>query len=127
MQIQVFQASDDVASGWQMLHLAKLQTAPQVLYTSSRVDASFIDHARQPFEAFVDSTDAGGMTLVTPEVRLEKAAIFSYEQVTLSFLRSDLYSLCFSKIAVISLASSAPSNQLIFLPLLSDTLFIIYW
>ena len=83
MQIQVFQASDDAASGWQMLHLGKLQTAPKILYTSSRADSSFIDHLQRQFEAFGDSTDADELLLITPQVRLEKAATFSYEQVAL--------------------------------------------
>ena len=71
-----------------MLHLGKLQTAPQILYTSSRADASFVEHMRQPFEAFIDRADSEEFTLVTPEVRLEKAATFSYEQAIITLFGS---------------------------------------
>ena len=77
--MQVFQAADDAASGWQTLQLAKLQTAPQIIYTSSRADASFIEHLQQPFEALTGHAE--DMQSITPQVRLEKAAMFGPEQV----------------------------------------------
>ena len=74
-----------------MLHLAKLQTAPHIVYTSSRADASFIEHLQQPYETFIDRMNADGMTAVKPQVRLEKAAIFSYEQVEVLLISLSTY------------------------------------
>jgi hypothetical protein len=78
VQISAFQAPDDAMSGWQMLQLAKIQTQPQVIYTSSRSDPDFVDALREPYEGC--SEDAEPCRL-TPNVRLEKANLFRPEQV----------------------------------------------
>ena len=77
--MKVFQAVDDAPSGWQMLQLAKLQTFPDVIYTNSRAELSFLEQLRQPYEALIG--DDGCPQSVIPQVRLEKAAIFKYDQV----------------------------------------------
>lgn len=81
LQIQVFQAADDTHSGWQMLKLAKLQLAPQIIYTSSRADSSLIQELQQPYEAVLRGDSSEDVTVITPQVRLEKAAFFDPKQV----------------------------------------------
>ena len=56
---------------FQMLHLAKLQAAPSVIYTSSKSDQLFLDKLREP----VHSANADQL-----DVRTEKASMFSVEQ-----------------------------------------------
>ena len=56
---------------FQMLHLAKLQAAPSVIYTSSKSDRVFLDKLREPMQ----STNAD-----QHDVRTEKASIFSVDQ-----------------------------------------------
>lgn len=79
-QIQVLQAADDADSEWQMLKLAKIQTSPKIMYTSSRADPMFIEVMRQPYEMCADDA-ACEMTEIHPQVRVEKASVFSPEQV----------------------------------------------
>lgn len=81
LQIQVFQAADDPTSAWQILQLAKMQTGPQIIYTSSRSEPAFIEQLRQPFEAIITVSDTDELKSVTPQVRLEKASSFNHEQV----------------------------------------------
>ena len=71
LQVNVLQAYDDTTGpfAFQMLTLAKLQAAPSVIYTSSKSDQAFVDKLRE----------ASG-TAPVPEVRIEKASLFSQEQ-----------------------------------------------
>lgn len=76
------QATDDGigAFAWQMLQLVKIQAQPQLIYTSSKADADFLDKLREPYSAL---DEEGGSHQIVPQVRIEKATIFLIEQVHL--------------------------------------------
>jgi hypothetical protein len=78
VQISALQAPDDAVSGWQLLQMAKIQTQPQVIYTSSRSDPDFVDALRAAYEGCSEDAEPCRMT---PHVRLEKASLFRPEQV----------------------------------------------
>lgn len=80
MQIKSFQAADDAKSGWQVLQLAKLQTVPQLIYTSSRAEPGLIEQLQQPIQTFSDEESLAAQSF-SAQVRLEKASIFSYDEV----------------------------------------------
>lgn len=79
-QIFALQATDDGVGtfGWQMLQLAKVQAQPQIIYTSSKADRGFLQKLEESYEGL---DDEGSHVEIRPQVRLEKASIFTVEQV----------------------------------------------
>ena len=101
VQVTCLQVLDDGESGWQGAQMFKLHFQPDIIFASSRTDPSLLDELKEPYEAIPDEPedeqDMATESSKAASVRLEKASLFSLDQVSsqVGFFRWHFKLACF--------------------------------